>query len=1103
MAIKLNAVQQEAVDYIYGPLLVLAGPGTGKTQLLSARIANILQVTDVNAQNILCLTFTESAAQNMRERLSSIIGADAYDVHIGTYHSFGSDIIRSYPQFFEEIDLETGKDTRLEKPLNDIQQIQIVGAIVNQLPYDSPLIGSRHYIKSLVSTISELKRGLYTPDSLRALADKNLQLCHELSPKIATLLQNIKRFPSKADQSIALFEQVCEILQEYDGLAELACEELQQALTDAVEQNTSKPLTAWKNIWLAKDSSDQFTFTEIDVHTRMRELAHIYERYQQSLADQQLYDYDDMILRAIDALKIHPELRFSLQERYQFILLDEFQDTNAAQFQLVRLLGDNPVNEGQPNIFAVGDDDQAIYAFQGAHASNMLQFTQEYRSVKVVNLVENYRSHADVIHVAHSIAAQIESRLHHSIEGITKMLQASSKTLPKSAHIERHEFESEANERSWIADRIAKLIAKGTEPSEIAILAPQHKYLESIIPFLVQQQIPVSYERRENILETPLIRALSSMITLIMAANENDESTISQEFPRVLSLEFFNISPIDIWQVNWQYAKKDNEKSWAEIAVEHPSLNGPVQFFLALGLQADNMPLEYLLDFLAGGIGLQMSDAVTYECPLKTYYFSDQHNDTLRYYEMLSHLSTIREHLRTFQQSADQQLKPQDFLRFIDAYQSAEQPLIHAHPVAQSTSAVQIMTAYKAKGLEFEHVFLISMHDDVWGKSARGNRSKLSLPANLQHIRYQGSSEDELKRILFVAVTRAKYGLFLTSHAKKDNGRSNEPVKYLLEAPGEGATERVSHILPIDRQVVRKTVYTATETYAAVDVLWHSRHLVITAELKSLIAERLSRYQMSPTHLNSFIDMEYGGPEVFLLSTLLRFPQAPSEDGEYGNAVHGTLEWLQNELQTATDVELQHVLKEYDRQLARRYIQRDRLDNIHARGHAALTNYIKARREMLSQPAQTEVDFRNEGVLIGDAHLSGKIDRLEVDKANKRLKIVDFKTGSPHAKWDRTVKLLKYKQQLYFYKFLVQGSHTWSGYTVDSARLEFVEPNAKGAIVEPLSINFDPKEEQEMKQLIQNVYAHIRSLNFPDTSAYSSDYNGTQKFMTALLEDIQ
>lgn len=1098
MSLHLNAAQSKAVDHIYGPLLVLAGPGTGKTQLLSARIANILKVTDANAQNILCLTFTESAAQNMRERLSSIIGPDAYDVHIGTYHSFGSDIIRSYPVFFEEIDLESGKDTRLERPINDIQQIQIITEILAGLPYDNPMIGARHYVKSVVSTISELKRGLYTPNSLRKIADENLTLCQELSPKIAELLSGIKRFPSKAETSIALFESVCDLLQKTTGLGELACDELEHALAEAVDSNSSKPLTAWKNAWLLKDSSDQFVFTDQDIHSKLKALAAIYEQYQSALEEGNLYDYDDMILRAIDALKNKPDLRFTLQEKYQYVLLDEFQDTNAAQFELVRLLGDNPVNEGMPNIFAVGDDDQAIYAFQGAHASNMLQFLREYNSVEVINLTENYRSHADVIHVAHQVAQQIESRLHHSIDGIDKVLQASANNLPKSASIERHEFEGEANERAWIADKIAKLIESGVAPSQITILAPQHKYLESLIPFLASKAVPVSYERRENILETPLMRAITLMVELILAAGEQDEKRMAQLFPQVLSLEFFGIAPLELWQINWQYAKRDNQKAWAEIAIENPNLSLQTQFFLSLGLKSKIEPLEYMLDYLSGGVELQVAGSM-YACPLKAFYFSEHEQNSLRYYELLSHLSSIREHLRALQQGQETQLTVADFIRFINAYEQAGQPLIHSHPVAQATESVQLMTAYKAKGLEFEHVFLVSMHDDVWGKSARGNRSKVSLPANLQHIRYQGSSEDELKRILFVAVTRAKYGLYLTSHAKKDNGRSNEAVKYLLEGLDEQKGTRISQILPPHTQLITSTSYPATETYKAIQIMWHSRHLNLNAELKSLLKERLVNYQMSPTHLNSFIDMEYGGPEAFLLSTLLRFPQAPSEDGEYGNAVHAALEWGQNDTLKDGILKPDLVLAEFDRELKKRYIMPSRLSDIRERGHAALLQYMQARHAMFTSFAKTEVDFRNEGVLIGTAHLGGKIDRLEIDEKSRSVEIVDFKTGKPHTKWERTIKLLKYKQQLYFYKFLIEGSHTYHDYKVKSARLEFVESLPGGNIVDPLYITFDAEEEQQMKELIQKVFTKIQSLELPETTDFSADYRGTLQFIESLL----
>ena len=154
---------------------------------------------------------------------------------------------------------------------------------------------------------------------------------------------------------------------------------------------------------------------------------------------------------------------------------------------------------------------------------------------------------------------------------------------------------------------------------------------------------------------------------------------------------------------------------------------------------------------------------------------------------------------------------------------------------------------------------------------------------------------------------------------------------------------------------------------------------------------------------------------------------------------------------------------------------------------------------MFTKTAKAEVDFRKEGVLLGEAHLSGKIDRLEIDTENKTVRIVDFKTGKPHEKWERSVKLLKYKQQLYFYKFLIEGSHTWNGYTVVEARLEFVEPNAEGSVVEPLTIDFTDDEEKEMKQLIQAVWKKIKSLDVVNPT-YSEDYKGTNRFIEQLLE---
>ncbi len=1070
--IKLNSAQQKAVDHIYGPLLVLAGPGTGKTQLLSARIANILEKTDANAQNILCLTFTENAAKNMRERLSSLILDDAYDVHINTYHGFGSDIIRSYPEYFEDIDLETGEDYSIERPIDGLQALQVVSDILNHLPYSSPLIGARHYPKNIVSTISDLKRALIDPETLTKIAKQNIDQVKILSPKIAVILQGVTRFPSKAQESIALFEPIANLLESKEGMAKIAHEELLEGMAEAVDTNKSKPLTSWKNKWLTKNEDNKFMFTDEAQHLRIIELGHVFSKYQQVLRMRQLFDFDDMILRTITALKTKDELRYNLQEKYQFILLDEFQDTNAAQFELVKQLANNPVHEGEPNVFAVGDDDQAIYAFQGARVSNMLTFVKTYKNVSIINLTENYRSHPDILHVAHNVAHQIESRLHLQLEGIDKILTASSSNLPSNATIERHEFNAEANEYAWVGKKIQTLINEGAHPSEIAVLAPQHKYLEKVVPFLAKLNIPVTYEKREDILQTPLLRAFRDMCELVMSCVAQNNTRMDQLFPQVLSYEFFDIPVKDIWSINWTY--KQAGKTWAEVALNNATLAPHVLAFLALGLKADSEPVEYMLDYLTGSTVLKIDKDTSYTSPLKEYYFSN-YDDSLQYYELLTNLSTIREHLRARQAGEENLMNTQDFLDFINAYELAEQPLINTHPIAQKKDSVQLMTIYKAKGLEFEYVFLLTLHDDVWGKKARSNSNNLSLPANLTYVRYAGSSEDELRRLLFVAITRAKYGLYLSSHAMKDNGKNTEPVKYLLEYMD--GDKRRSTLLPEGKQAVQETEFSAEETMEAVDTLWHSRHLELTAELKSLLSTRLDSYQMSPTHLNTFIDTEYGGPEVFLLQTLLRFPQAPGEDGEFGNAIHGTLDWYQKRITEHKIMSLKQVISEFDKHLAKRYISRDRIDDFRARGHNALKIYISANEYMFSKPAKSEVDFRKEGVLLGEALLSGKIDRLEIDEKNKTVAIVDFKTGTPLLKWDTSIKSLKYRQQLHFYKLLIDGSHSYGGYTVSSARLEFVEPNAQDKAVAPLYLTFDDTYEKELFAYIAEIWKRIQALD--------------------------
>ncbi len=1098
----LNDEQRRAVDTIDGPLLVLAGPGTGKTQLLSARVANILRLTDTLPQNLLCLTFTDAAALNMRERLTGMIGDAAYDVQINTYHSFSSDIIRKFPEFFETIDLETGEDTRLERPINELGQLEIISAIIDKLPFTDPLRSARHYLKSVLSTIADFKQAKLYPDDIEAIAAANAGASAHLSPLIRDVMSRYTPVPRRAAGAQALFVDILHAINS-DGskLAHDAAKTLQQALQDSEANNSTKPLTAWKNQWLKKDEEDRWTFADPDNALRMHSLARLYRQYQEVLTRTNQYDFNDMILRTIEALNQKPELKYNLQERYQYILLDEFQDTNAAQFELVKLLADHPVHEGRPNIMAVGDDDQGIYAFQGADIGNMLAFLAAFRDVAIVNLVRNYRSHHDILHTAHNIAGQIESRLHHNLEGVSKDILAASDSLPSKASIARHEFNSQAAEFGWIADTIAEQIKQGAEASEIAVLAPKHAILEGLVPFLNARDIPVSYEKRENIFETPVVQAILLVCEFLVAAKTNNRALMDELLPRVLSLDYWQIPTEIIWQINWSRYDRENDvrRPWAEVALKYKQTKQPVLFLLALAGQADTLGLEETLDYITGAKPYH-TGGMAYTSPLKAFYFSEAaiKESSLQFYEAISHLTVIRSQLRDQQAREDKRLTIDGLLRLYYAYKEAGQPLINTHPIAQAESAVHLATVFKAKGLEYDHVYLPCMTDDVWGGTARGAGNKILLPYNLRYVRHESGGEDDLRRLLFVAITRAKQGLIATSHALKESGKKTLPVKYMQES-GAG-DERLARVLPEHYQHVITTQRAAEQLRADVDTLWHSRHTTFTPALRSLLQDRLNHYVMSPTHLNTFTNVEYAGPQDFLLNTLLRFPEAPTPDSIYGNALHRALERYQKEHQAGTKPGTAETVNYFMASLKRGGLNSGD-EKIYAdRGQRALRNFLGKCGKRIAGTAEIEADFRREGAVLEGARLTGKIDRLEVDKKAKTVRIIDFKSGNPSIKWGSTSKYLNYKQQLYFYTLLVEKSASYRGYKVESAALEFIEPLPSGECAPPLELKFDADEYTEFKCLVVNVWQHIQTLELPDISGYAASAAGMRQFIADLTD---
>jgi len=1088
---RLNEAQKQAVDAIDGPVLVVAGPGTGKTQLLSARVAQILRKTDTLPQNILCLTFTESGAANMRDRLARFIGQAAYDVQIGTYHAFGGDLIRRYPEYFTE--------TRLERPVDELGKRQILSDIVDNLSYRSPLKQTRHHLGDLMTTISEVKRGLLTPKSLRAIAKDNVAIIEQASTTISDVLAPyVKLMPRKISVAEPVFGEIYGSLQElaekatvhppFENLAQLAAEQLERALSEASEIDKTTPLTKWKNDWLVKNTDNQYVLAGALEAARMHELAHVLEAYERALADQGLYDFDDMILRSIRALEDNTDLKYTLQERYQYVLLDEFQDTNAAQLRLVELLTDNPANEGRPNVLAVGDDDQAIYAFQGAQYSNMLDFFHLFRDVLVINLSENYRSTADILSTARKVAGQITDTLAASFPGLDKALVAANSGLPETT-LTRTEYQSEIAERAGVAEQIRQLIETGVSPSDIAVLAPKHRYLEPLVPYL--EGVPLRYERRENILEAPVIRQLLTMSRLVLALHERQFTLADSYWPEVLSYDFWQFPVSTIWQLSWQ--ARDARKHWSELLLESEAFRPVALLFLSLAGQVETEPLEIMLDRLTGTdeVLTHESDLPRVRSRLRSSLLAGNEADL---YQTVSELTVLRARLAEHQQQRGATLFLSDLLRFVGEYEAANEQMVNTSPYSEAADAVQLMTVFKAKGLEFAHVFLLSCQDDVWGNASRGAGNKLTLPANLAPIRHAGTTEDERLRIFFVALTRARYGLHLSSHGATYAGKKPPRLKYLAEVEQSDGSV-VSQILPEGQGTVRRDTH-EQPPLASLETNWRARHTTLTPPLKELLRERLERYRLSPTHLTKFLDLDHAGPESFLLDNLLGFPSAPGLDLAFGNAMHETLEWLQIELNQHGHLpNLAQASGWLQKQLELQALTTEQLAVQQARGDSALEVLLTTEASRFVAGNQPEYNFKQEGVVYGEVLLNGKIDLLEIDHENKRITVVDYKTGSLGSD---PAKRHRYELQLYCYKLLIQGSHTFKDYKVEQGCLVFVEPDSSGKI-QRHTIVFNDDELERVRQLLGAMWQRVKALDMPDISGYGTGLAAMKQFEADLL----
>ncbi|MEZ4933535.1 MAG: ATP-dependent helicase [Saprospiraceae bacterium] len=495
---RLNPAQREAVEQIEGPVLVIAGPGTGKTHILASRIGRILMATDTQPHNILCLTFTDAGVQAMRKRLLQLIGPEAHRVHVYTFHSFCNNIIQSNLERFGRRDLE---------PLSDLERVDIIRRIIDELPH-------RHILKQI--------RG-----------DAYFYEGH-----LDGLFQTMKKENWSADFIIKKIEEY---------LADLPNRE---------EFIYKRKQGEFKKGDLKKAKIEE----EEHRMEKLRQAVKLFSRYKELMQEMRRYDYSDMILWVLDAFEKHPALLRQYQEQYLYFLVDEYQDTNGAQNEVLNKLveyWDNPnvfiVGDDDQSIYEFqGARLKNITEF----------YAKYQQDIKLVILEDNYRSSQNILDTSRSLIGQNKIRAINTIKslGLEKILNAKNIAVAKSAILpEVVEYPDRLHEEVDIVGQLEKLIAEKFPMDEVAIIFSKHRQSERLVELLGKKNIPYATRRSVNILDLPLIQNLRLLLEYFNAEFHKAYSGEHLLF-RIMHFDFFKIIPHDLAKFSTALAKQNNNK---------------------------------------------------------------------------------------------------------------------------------------------------------------------------------------------------------------------------------------------------------------------------------------------------------------------------------------------------------------------------------------------------------------------------------------------------------------------------------------------------------------------------------------------------------------
>ena len=660
----LNNEQREAVFCTEGPLLMLAGAGSGKTRSLTHRIAYLIEEKGVAPWNILAITFTNKAAQEMRERVDALVGYGSEDIWISTFHATCSRILRRH------IDL---------------------------LGYD------RNFT-------------IYDASDQKSLMKEVLK-----EMKIDT-----KQFPE------------CSVMSEISSA-----------------KNEYKSPLDYRN--------------EYGSNFRNQRIADIYEHYQKRLKENNALDFDDLLVKMVDLFQTNPDVLEHYQDRFQYIMVDEYQDTNTVQFLLVSLLA-----KKYRNLCVVGDDDQSIYKFRGANIYNILNFEKVFPDAQVIRLEQNYRSTQNILNAANGVIANNKGRKE-------KKLWTENQ---KGELVHFKQYDTEYDEADGVVSRINFLAMRGVQYKDMAILYRTNAQSRIFEEKLKQKNIPYAIVRGISFYDRKEIKDLMSYLKVV------DSGMDDLSVKRIINVPKRGIGQTTINRLQ-EFAIL-NQMSFLDAVFNADEIPEVTRALAKLHKFADMIEefREYASEHEISELLEHILDVTQYRAELEA-----EGTD-----ESISRLEDIEELFNDIAYYEEEEENPnlRDFLAEKDMY------TLNAgiDNLEDENNKVLLMTLHNAKGLEFNNVFLGGMEEGVFpgfGAMMSGDESEI----------------EEERRLCYVGITRAKERLFLSAAKRRmlrGQTQYNRRSRFIDEIPGQylDTEQRVS-----EQRVVKNTERPAKYQYGA------------------------------------------------------------------------------------------------------------------------------------------------------------------------------------------------------------------------------------------------------------------------------------------------